>query len=53
VSNQPNFGNSVVAAGKILEGEPLTDEEKDAAKKGLSTTEGKLHFGDLGDHFNR
>ncbi len=35
VANRPNFGNSIVAHGKALEGNKLTDQELNAAADGL------------------
>ena len=35
ITNKPNFGNSIVALGKALSGEKLTDKELEAAADGL------------------
>jgi len=40
VENRPNIGNALVAAGKLIEGQPLTEDEKREAVRGAKTDEG-------------
>ena len=40
VENRPNIGNALVAAGKLMEGQTLTEDEKREGLRGAKSDEG-------------